>query len=89
MAGDGFFKIIPRTGEYLLLDKTEGGKVTHTIFNVPTKEGKGILVSPTADHNLLLGPTAYVTDSPDDVKTTKDGLSAVGRLAKRAFPMSI
>lgn len=86
MAGDGFFKIIPRTGEYLLLDKTEGGKVTHTIFNVPTKEGKGILVSPTADHNLLLGPTAYVTDSPDDVKTTKDGLSTVGRLAKKSVP---
>lgn len=86
MAGDGFFKIIPRTGEYLLLDKTEGEKVTHTIFNVPTKEGKGILVSPTADRNLLLGPTAYETDSADDVKTTKDGMEKVCRLAKKSVP---
>lgn len=86
MAGDGFFKIIPRTGEYLLLDKAEGEKVSHTIFNVPTKEGKGILVSPSADHNLLLGPTAYETDSADDLKTTKEGLEKVSRLAKKSVP---
>lgn len=86
MAGDGFFKLIPRTGEYLLLDKTEGAKVSHTIFNVPTKEGKGILVSPTADHNLLLGPTAYVTDGADDVRTTRDGLEKVSRLAPKSVP---
>lgn len=57
MLGDDYFHIIARAGEYLLLDKTEGNRVSHTIFQVPSKEGKGILVSPTVDGNLLTGPT--------------------------------
>ena len=58
MVGDDYFTIIPRSGEYILLDKQEGSRVRHTIFQVPSVEGKGILVSPTVDGNLLTGPTA-------------------------------
>lgn len=85
-ANDSFFEIIPRAGEYLLLDKAEGKTVSHTIFRVPTKEGKGILVSPTADGNLLLGPTATEVASPDDTKTTREGLDSVTRLAVSSVP---
>lgn len=86
MAGDGFFKIIPRAGEYLLLDRAEGNTVSHTIFRVPTKEGKGILVSPTADGNLLLGPTASEVDCPENTETTRSGLDYVTRLATASVP---
>lgn len=86
MAGDAFFEIIPRAGEYLILDKAEGNTVSHTIFRVPTKEGKGILVTPTADNNLMLGPTAVKTDAPDNTKTTSEGLAAVTRLATSGVP---
>jgi ribosome-binding factor A len=47
MVGDYSFKITPRRGEYVLLDKECGSIVKHTIFRTPTKMGKGILVSPT------------------------------------------
>lgn len=86
LAGDDSFKIIPRAGEYLLLDKSAGKTVSHTIFQVPTKNGKGILVTPTADGNLLIGPTANQVDSPDDVETTKEGLERVTTLAKKSVP---
>lgn len=86
MAGDGFFTIIPRAGEYMLLDKAEGERVKHTIFQVPTKEGKGILVSPTVDGNLLTGPTAVKVGGPDCTETTADGLAAVGALAAKSVP---
>jgi len=86
LAGDGFFTIIPRAGEYLLLDKNEGSRVRRTIFQVPGKEGKGILVTPTADGNLLTGPTAVRVDAPEDTETTPDGLAAVQRLAARSVP---
>lgn len=86
MVGDGFFKIIPRAGEYLLLDRAEGNTVSHTIFRVPTKEGKGILVSPTADGNLLLGPTASEVESADDTRTTSCGIDYVTRLATSSVP---
>ncbi len=76
-AGDDFFTIIPRAGEYLLLDKTIGNLVSHTIFRVPTAEGKGILVSPTADGNLLTGPTASKVECPECIETTPEGIATV------------
>lgn len=86
LAGDGGFEIIPRAGEYILLDKDEGRRVTHTIFQCPTKEGKGILVSPTVDGNLLTGPTASKVDSADDTETTSDGLATVMKFSKKSVP---
>jgi len=86
MAGDGFFTLIPRAGEYMLLDKAEGGRVRRTIFQVPTKEGKGILVTPTADGNLLTGPTATHVESAESTETTPAGLETVARLAAKSVP---
>ncbi len=86
LLGDDDFTVIPRAGEYLLLDKAEGARVSHTIFQVPTKEGKGVLVTPTADGNLLVGPTAAAVGSPDQTDTTAAGLEAVKRLAAKSVP---
>lgn len=86
MAGDGFFTIVPRAGEYLLLDHSAGHTVSHTVFQVPTKNGKGVLVTPTADGELLLGPTATPVDAPEDTETTADGLAAVRQLAQKSVP---
>ncbi len=57
LVGDDSFEVHARRGEYILLDKECGEVVSHTVFRTPTKMGKGILVSPTVDKNLLLGPT--------------------------------
>ena len=86
MVGDTSFEIIPRAGEYLLLDKAEGTRVSHTIFQVPSKEGKGILVTPTVDGNLLTGPTASVVSGPEDKGTTISGMDTVIRLAAKSVP---
>ncbi|MBQ7726109.1 MAG: NAD(P)/FAD-dependent oxidoreductase [Clostridia bacterium] len=86
LAGDPSFSIIPRAGEYLLLDKTEGTTVSHTIFQVPTEKGKGVLVTPTADGNLLLGPTADPVDDPEGTATTAAGLDMVSALARKSVP---
>lgn len=58
MVSEKKIHITPRRGDYCLLDKTAGGHVKRTIFALPNEFGKGILVSPTAHGNLLLGPTA-------------------------------
>ncbi len=86
MAGDGDFEIIPRSGEYLLLDKTQGKLVSHTIFQVPSIEGKGILVTPTADGNLLTGPTASKVNTPENKEITSEGINTVLNLAKKSVP---
>ena len=77
MIGDDSFTINPRRGEYILLDREEGDLVSHTIFRTPSKMGKGILVSPTVDHNMLLGPTSVDIDDKSDTKTTQKGLNNV------------
>lgn len=86
IAGDPFFTIIPRAGEYMLLDKAEGTRVEHTIFQCPTAEGKGILVTPTAHGNLLVGPTAQKVASPEKTDTTPEGLAMVKRLSAKSVP---
>ena len=77
MVGDDSFTVHPRRGEYILLDKEIGGLVKHTIFRTPTKMGKGILVSPTVDGNLLTGPTSEDMEDKDDKSTTPEGLAKV------------
>lgn len=77
MTGDGSFKIHPRKGEYILLDKECGSLVTHTVFRTPSKMGKGILVSPTVDNNLLLGPTSVDMEDKDDKATTAEGFAKI------------
>ncbi len=81
MVGDHAFAVHPRRGEYILLDREAGGVVNHTIFRVPGKMGKGILVTPTVDGNLLLGPTSVDMEDKNDTATTADGLSRVMREA--------
>jgi len=69
--------ITPRKGEYLLLDHTAYGHVSHTVFQLPGKYGKGVLVTPTVHRNILVGPTANDIDDPEGVNTTAAGLSEV------------
>lgn len=77
MVGDDSFRIHPRKGEYLLLDKSEKPAVSHTIFSTPTKLGKGILVSPTVDSNTILGPTSEDLEDKTDTSTTAGGLASI------------
>ena len=81
MAGDDSFTVKARRGEYMLLDKECGNIVSHTIFRCPSKMGKGILVSPTVDGNIILGPTAEDIDDKEDKRTTAKGLDSVRRQA--------
>lgn len=65
-----------RRGEYILLDRESGDFVSHTLFFAPTKKGKGILVSPTVDNNVLLGPTAVEIEEYN-VDTTAEGFAEI------------
>jgi len=85
-AGDDLpFEIIPRRGEYLLLDREFGSQAKHTLFSVPSERGKGILVSPTVHGNLILGPNAVKVDK-EDLATTNDGIAEIKKGAIRLIP---
>lgn len=77
MVGDTSFSVHARRGEYMLLDRECGDLISHTVFRCPSKMGKGILVTPTVDGNILLGPTAEDIDDKGDKKTTQSGLDTI------------
>lgn len=77
MVAEPEFKIVPTKGQYYLMDKCEGEKVTCTLFQCPSEAGKGVLVAPTAHGNLIVGPDATVSDEPDRVNTTGTQLDFV------------
>ena len=86
MIGDNSIHTMPRKGEYMLCDKSVGTLAKHTIFQCPSKMGKGILVTPTVDGNLLLGPSALDIEDKDDVATTATALSDILQIAKKSVP---
>lgn len=69
--------ITPRRGQYYVLDKSAGTHVNHTIFSLPTKLGKGVLVTPTTGGNLLVGPNAEDITEKEGTDTTAEGLFEV------------
>lgn len=76
--------IVPRRGEYCLLDRTCGQLVQHTIFQLPSAMGKGVLVTPTVHGNLLVGPTAVDQPDKDRTATTTEGLRSVAETAAKS-----
>lgn len=90
MVSKNKIEIIARKGEYMLLDKTAGDHVAHTIFQLPSKMGKGVLVTPTVHGNLLVGPTAVDIENKEGVNTTRaglDSLSATCGLSVKNVPL--
>ena len=85
LVGDHSFTILPAKGEYFLLDKSEGQRVEHVIFQCPSKLGKGVLVTPTVHGNLLVGPNAAPAD-PEDTTNSAEGLAFVRASALRSVP---
>lgn len=83
---DPGFKILPRKGQYVLLDRQQGKKTGKVLFQVPTKLGKGILVTRTLHGNLMLGPNAEDLNDREDYGTDIESLKDVVAKAKRSVP---
>lgn len=77
MVSEKKISITPRRGDYCLLDKSAGNHVSKTIFALPGKFGKGILVTPTVHGNLLVGPTAIDIEEKEGTNTTQEGMNDV------------
>ncbi len=74
--------IIPRKGEYLVLDHFQSDWIRHTLFLVPSDQGKGVLISPTTSQNYLIGPSASVC-LKEDKDTDKPTLQEIKKTAAK------
>lgn len=64
-----------RRGEYFLLDKNSID-LKYTLFPLPSKDSKGILISPTIHNNFIVGPTSILSENNDAI-TTDLGLNEI------------
>lgn len=86
MVGITSFTIRPRKGEEYLLDKRVGELVKRIIFPVPTPTSKGMLIIPTVDGPVMVGPTAEEVENKEDFSTTTEGLKRVFEHAQKMIP---
>lgn len=86
MIGDNSLSVIPRKGEYMLCDKSVGKVANHVLFQCPNPMGKGVLVTPTVDGNLLLGPTAIDIEDKENTDTTSEALDDVLARVRKTVP---
>ena len=86
LIGDKSFSITARRGEYVLLDSAQAGVVGRTIFQCPSKMGKGVLITPTVHGNVLIGPSAQDIEDKLDLSTTDPGLRGIQQTVARSVP---
>lgn len=85
MVAEPCFKIVPAAGEYYLLDKTEGKRANHVIFQCPNELGKGVLIAPTVHGNLIVGPNAIASEK-NDTSTKTSSLDFIRTAAAKSVP---
>ncbi|MBI5997532.1 NAD(P)/FAD-dependent oxidoreductase [Clostridium perfringens] len=75
-------EINPVKGEYCLFDKVAGSMINKTLFQVPNKLSKGVLVTPTAEGNLLVGPNAVEGKT---LETSREGIDEILDKSKKSI----
>ena len=75
-------------GDYYILDSQAAGVVNTVVFPLPDEKGKGILVAPTADGNVILGPTSRKVphEEAELNAVTPEGLALVREGVRRLIP---
>ena len=79
------YKMMPRKGEYFVLDHFDSFFLRHTLFTLPSKKGKGVLISPTTSFNYLVGPSSEPS-LEDDHRTDNETLMMIREQAIKMIP---
>lgn len=84
MVAKPFFKIAPRRGEYYILDTEAGKLVDHIIFQTREDDTKGVIIAPTVEGNILVGPTAEDIEEKSNISTSLEKLSLIRNVASKS-----
>jgi glycerol-3-phosphate dehydrogenase len=80
------FTIRARKGQYHILDRLTKSRPNRVLFPAPTPVSKGMLVIPTVEDTVLLGPSAEWAASKDDLDTDQATLDRVLESARALVP---
>jgi glycerol-3-phosphate dehydrogenase len=87
MAGYADFVLTTRRGEYRILAHSEHSKINSVCFMVPTIHGKGVVVAPTLDGRVLVGPTAEEGVPKNETRlVTREMYDYIGKIGLKIIP---
>ncbi len=86
MVGKADYTVVPRRGQFFILDKNTSCKVRRIVLPIPTKVTKGKLMCPTIHGNMLVGPTAEDLGDKADTAVTAEGLDSIAEEVRRLIP---
>ncbi len=79
------YELFARKGEYVLFDRSSKHLVDKTIFQLPSKLGKGILVTPTVHDNVFIGPSSNDIDNKTDLGTNAEVMESIFESANKVI----
>ncbi len=80
------FQMTARRGEYLVLDREFGRRLTGTVHPMPTPTAHGLMIIPTVHGGALVGPTQDDIDDKTDTSTHQDILEHILEEGRRLVP---
>jgi glycerol-3-phosphate dehydrogenase len=86
MAGEEPVRIYPRKGEFLVFSRPAGEVLERILLPVPSSLGKGVLVFPTVDGEIVAGPTAREREDKHDWSVEPDARELILARARRMYP---
>lgn len=86
LAGGETLHCWPRKGQYVVLDRSFGERLSKIVFSTHLPDTKGSNVVPTTHGSVLLGPTATDHDDADDRTTDTATITEIRRLAALLVP---
>ena len=85
MLGDEIYDTEFRRGDYFVLDTKEAKNISTVLFPLPDERGKGVLVAPTVDGNVIYGPTSIKVESIEDTGVTGEGLDIIRASVTKSY----
>lgn len=86
MAGGEEITSFPRKGQYVILDRSFGSRLSMTVFCTHAPDTKGANVVPTTHGSVLVGPTATDQLDPDDRCTDAESIVRLLEQGRRLVP---
>ncbi|HWW89849.1 MAG TPA: FAD-dependent oxidoreductase [Solirubrobacteraceae bacterium] len=86
LAGENPVRIYPRKGEFLVFSAPRGETLERILLPVPGALGKGVLVFPTLDREVVAGPTAREREDKQDWSVEADASELILPRAIRMYP---
>ncbi len=86
MAGLSDFTLVPRKGEYYILDKEAGKIIKGSVYPVPSPYTKGIAIFPSVHGNTIFGGNSIATTDRGDTSTTREQFRDMFRRCARMVP---